>query len=48
MKKFLLLLAAVLMAAGYIVVNLTNGGTATSAQKLLIPEEMPAFRLQEL
>lgn len=48
MKRFLLLFAAVLTAAGYIVVNLVNGGSATGVHKLLIPEEMPAFRLQEL
>ena len=48
MKRFIVLLAAVLTAVGYIVVNLTGGGTVSSANKLLIPEDMPAFILDDI
>ena len=48
MKRFIVLLAAVLTAVGYIVVNLTGGGTVSSVNKLLIPEDMPAFRLDDV
>jgi len=48
MKRFIVLFAAVLSAAGYIFVNITGVGTGSYANKLLIPEDMPAFRLDDL
>ena len=48
MKRLIVLLAAVLSAVGYIVVNLANGGAGSSTNKLLMPEDMPAFRLDDL
>lgn len=48
MKRFILLLAVVLSAVGYIVVNLANGGAGSSVKKLVIPEDIPALRLDNL
>ncbi len=44
MKRYILLFAAVLSAVAFIAANLANTGT----HKLVMPEEMPAFRLADL
>ena len=48
MKKYIVLLAAVLAGVGYIVVTLTNGGAGIGINKPLIPVETPAFSLEGL
>lgn len=48
MRRFILLFAAVLSVVAFIAACLANTGSGSDAHKLVIPEEMPAFSLDDL